>query len=91
MCSPAESKAGNHKKRETGIQKESDALAVGITINNHGRESLVLLSATEYARLKALDTRKAYYAWELPEELAVVLDKAEAPEWTVLFDAELKS
>lgn len=59
-----------------------------VSITNHGRESLVLLSAAEYARLKALDTRKAHYAWELPDDLLKALDEAEAPAWTARFDGE---
>ena len=62
-----------------------------VSITNHGRESLVLLSATEYARLKAMDTRKAFYAWELPEDVLQALETAEPPEWTACFDHELES
>ncbi len=61
-----------------------------VSITNHGRDSLVLLSATEYARLKALDTRKAYFAWELPDDLVKALDETSAPRWTERFDGELE-
>jgi len=46
-----------------------------VTITNHGRESLVMISADEFKRLKALDTRKAYYAHELPDDIVAELDK----------------
>jgi prevent-host-death family protein len=60
-----------------------------VTITNHGQDSLVLISAEEFRRLKALDTRKAYYSWELPEEWVKALEEAEAPAWTAQFDHEL--
>jgi prevent-host-death family protein len=60
-----------------------------VSITDHGRDSLVLLSADEFERLKALDERKAFYAWELPDDLAAALEKAEAPGWTSRYDTEL--
>jgi hypothetical protein len=60
-----------------------------VTITNHGQDSLVLISAEEFRRLKALDTRRAYYAWELPDELKQALEKAEPPAWTARYDHEL--
>jgi len=60
-----------------------------VTITNHGQDSLVLISAEEFKRLKALDTRKAYYAWELPEEWVKALEDAEPPAWTARYDHEL--
>lgn len=60
-----------------------------VTITNHGQDSLVLVSAEEFKRLKALDTRKAYYAWELPEEWVKALESAEPPAWTAQYDHEL--
>lgn len=57
-----------------------------VSITNHGRESLVLMSAAEFRRRKALDTRRAYYAHELPEELAEALETAAPPEWTADLD-----
>jgi PHD/YefM family antitoxin component YafN of YafNO toxin-antitoxin module len=60
-----------------------------VTITNHGQDSLVLISAEEFKRLKSLDTRKAYYAWELPEELKEALEKAEPPARTAQYDQEL--
>jgi prevent-host-death family protein len=59
-----------------------------VAITNHGRESLVLLSAEEYHRLKRQD-RRAYYVWELPEEELRALATAEAPEEAARYDHEL--
>ena len=61
-----------------------------VTITNHGQDSLVLISAEEFKRLKSLDTRRAYYPWELPEELKAAIDEAEPPAWTAQFDHELE-
>jgi PHD/YefM family antitoxin component YafN of YafNO toxin-antitoxin module len=61
-----------------------------VTITNHGQDSLVLISADEFKRLKALDTRKAYYPWELPEDLKQALMEAEPPAWTAQYNHELE-
>ena len=60
-----------------------------VAVTSHGRDSVVILSATEYARLKALDDRVALYAHELPDEFAKALDQAVAPEAAKAFDHEL--
>jgi prevent-host-death family protein len=65
------------------------ALKEPVSVTHHGRESLVVLSADEFKRLKALDTRQALYAWELPEELAKALEEAEPPVFTAQFDHEM--
>ena len=46
-----------------------------VSVTHHGRESVVVMSADEYNRLKSLDTRQAYYAHELPEEWVKELEK----------------
>ena len=46
-----------------------------VTITKHGRDSLVLISASAYERLKSMDTRKAYYAWELPDDVVEAMEK----------------
>ncbi len=66
------------------------ALKEPVAVTHHGRESLVILSAEEYRRLAALDTRQAFYAWELPDALAKALDEAEAPDHAAEFDNELR-
>ena len=60
-----------------------------VAVTSHGRDSLVLLSADEYARLKALDDRSAVYAHELPDDLVDALALAVAPEASKAFDHEL--
>lgn len=67
------------------------ALKGPISVTHHGRESLVVLSADEFRRLKALDTRQALYAWELPEDLATALEEAEPPAFTTQFNRELEA
>jgi len=44
-----------------------------VMVTNHGRESLVLLSADAYQRLTALDTRKVVLAGELSPEAVAAL------------------
>lgn len=61
-----------------------------VTITNHGRDSLVLISAEEFNRLQALDARKAYFAHELPEDWVEALKSAKAPGWTAEFNGELE-
>jgi len=62
-----------------------------VSVTHNGRESLVVLSADEFKRLKALDTREALYAWELPQDLADALETAEPPAFTAQFDHELEA
>jgi prevent-host-death family protein len=67
------------------------ALKEPVSVTHKGRESLVVLSADEFKRLKALDTREALYAWELPLDLANALETAEPPAFTAEFDHELEA
>ena len=67
------------------------ALKEPVSVTHNGRESLVVLSADEFKRLKALDTREALYAWELPQDLADALEAAEPPAFTAQFDHELEA
>ena len=64
------------------------ALKQPVSVTHHGRESLVMVAADEYKRLKALDTRQALYAWELPEDLADALSNAEPPAFSAQFNDE---
>ncbi|MEZ5877568.1 MAG: type II toxin-antitoxin system Phd/YefM family antitoxin [Tepidamorphaceae bacterium] len=66
------------------------ALKSPVSVTHHGRDSLVLLSAEEYTRLKALDNRKALYAWELPADAVEALDEANIPAEGAAFDHEYK-
>jgi prevent-host-death family protein len=65
------------------------ALQEPVFITNHGRESLVLMSADEYRRLKGRD-QKALYPWELSAEDIAALELAEAPAEAAAFDHEYK-
>ncbi len=65
------------------------AMREPVSITNHGRERLVLLSADEYRRLKAND-RQALYPWELGEETLKALSVAEAPAGARAFDHEIE-
>lgn len=47
----------------------------GVIITHHGNDDLALISADEYERLKELDTRRAYYPPELPDEIKTELEK----------------
>lgn len=60
-----------------------------VVITDQGRDSLVLLSASEFARLSALDTRTVYHPADLPDDLREALETAEAPEWTARYDHEV--
>lgn len=60
-----------------------------VVITNHGRDSLVLLSAAEFTRLKSLDTRRVYRPADLPPDLREALETAEAPAWTARYDHEV--
>ena len=48
-----------------------------VFITKHRRPVRVLIDIEEYERLKARDTRQAYYAHELPDEWAEELRKAD--------------
>jgi prevent-host-death family protein len=69
--------------RETAIREP-------VTITNHGRDSLVLLSADEYRRLKSRD-REVLLASELSEADLEAMLSAEIPEEAAAFDYELES
>lgn len=47
-----------------------------VFITKHSRPVRVLIDIDEYERLKARDTRKAYYTHELPEEWVEALERA---------------
>ncbi len=46
-----------------------------VSITHHGRETLVVLAAEEYKRLKSLDTREAFYTNDLPDDIFAELEK----------------
>lgn len=59
-----------------------------VAVTSHGRESVVLISADEYHRYRALDTRVAQYVWEMSEEDVEALARAEPPAEADAFNHE---
>jgi prevent-host-death family protein len=66
------------------------ALVEPVSVTHHGRESVVMLSADEYKRLKALEDRQALYAWELPADAVEALARDDIPEEAARFDHEYR-
>ena len=64
------------------------AIREAVTITNHGRDSLVLLSADEYRRLKRRD-REVLDVAELSDEDVRVMLTAEIPAEAATFNHEL--
>jgi prevent-host-death family protein len=60
-----------------------------VVITKHGRDSLVVMAAEEWARLKRRD-RQAGLAADLPEEWIEAVRQAKVPDEFVHLDAELK-
>ena len=57
-----------------------------ISVTHHGRESVVLMSADEYKRLKSYDDREVFAAQDIPADLLEEIRKAEPPGWTKELD-----
>jgi prevent-host-death family protein len=60
-----------------------------VIITKHGRDSLVVMAAEEWARLKRRD-RSVGLTTELPEEWVETVRKAKVPDEFAHLDAELK-
>jgi prevent-host-death family protein len=60
-----------------------------VVITKHGRDSLVVMSAEEFARLKRRDRQVGLTA-ELPEEWIEAVRNAKVPDEFADLDAELK-
>ena len=60
-----------------------------VVITKHGRDSLVVMSAEEWARLKRRD-RRVGLAEELPEEWIEAVRSSQVPEEYGHLDAEMK-
>jgi prevent-host-death family protein len=60
-----------------------------VVITKHGRDSLVVMAAEEWARLKRRD-RQVGLTTELPEEWADAVRSAKVPEEFAPLDADLK-
>jgi prevent-host-death family protein len=65
------------------------ALRTPVTITHHGRDSLVLVAADEYRRLKARD-RRAVFVSELTDEEMRAIAEAEIPAEAAAFDHEIE-
>ena len=61
-----------------------------VAVTSHGRDSVVLISADEYARLKALDDRIALHPADLPDDIKAALEVAKPPDWTKKFNHEIE-
>jgi prevent-host-death family protein len=64
------------------------ALSAPVTITHHGRDSLVVMSAEEYQRLKRRD-RQVYRTEDTPAEFIAALHVAEPPAETEQFNGEV--
>lgn len=64
------------------------ALKEPVTITNHGRDSLVLMAADEYKRLRRRERRVMGLADFSDEDLAAI-ETSRAPEEASAFDHEL--
>ena len=66
------------------------ALQAPLTITHHGHDSLVLMSAAEYQRLKKRD-REVYTLDDVPDDIAEGVRTARAPAEATAFDQEVES
>lgn len=62
-----------------------------LMLTKEGNDTLALLSVSEYARLRSLDTRRVLRPEDLPDYLVDALERAEAPDWTARFDHEIET
>ncbi len=65
------------------------ALAEPVTITKHGRDRLVVVSATEYERLKKRD-RQVFQSADLPDRVLELIAQAEVPAEYAHLNDELK-
>ena len=65
------------------------ALAEPVTITKHGRDRLVVVSASEYERLKLRD-RQVFASAELPDRVLELIAQAEVPAEYAQLNEELK-
>ena len=65
------------------------ALAEPVTITKHGRDRLVVVSATEYERLKKRD-RQVFQSADLPDSVLELIAQAEVPAEFAHLDGELE-
>jgi prevent-host-death family protein len=67
--------ASTEFQNRAGLYMERSA-KTPVFITKHNRPVRVLLDIDEYERLKARDTRKVYYAHELPDDMIEALENA---------------
>lgn len=65
----------SHAGKHFGEIRER-ALAEPVGIERHGKVSVVVISASEYDRLRSLDSRRALAASEIPDEVVERLKEA---------------
>lgn len=59
-----------------------------VTVTSYGRDSVVLISAEDYARYRQLDSRRAEYVWEMSPAEADALAHSEPPADADAFNDE---
>ena len=59
-----------------------------VAVTSYGRESVVLISAEDYARYRQLDSRQAEYVWEMSPAEADALAQTEPPAEADAFNDE---
>lgn len=74
-------------QRNFGRYKEA-AIREAVVITSHGRDSLVLLSASEYQRIKQRD-REALHVSELSDEDMEAMLAEPVPQEAAAFDHEM--
>jgi len=47
-----------------------------IKVTSHGRDSVVLISAHDYERYRAMDMRRAYHVSEAPDDILEALEES---------------
>jgi len=77
------------KFQNTAGQALDDALQDPLGITRRGRLTHVLLSASEYKRLKRRD-QQAYAIENLPDDMVEALASATPPAWTEKYNDELR-
>ena len=65
------------------------ALAEPVTITKHGRDRLVVVSASEYERLKKRD-RHVFQSADLPDSILELIARAAVPDEFAHLDSEVK-
>ena len=83
----------DHSVSSTEFQKafgriREAALKEAVTITHHGRDSLVLVAADEYRRLKSRD-RRSLHVSELTDAEMKAIEEAEIPAEAAAFDREV--